>query len=75
MPDFAAVAMASWQKPAIDGKPATDSGSAVEVKACPRAPARTVQIFHLVDPRVEQGEHMCVSHTITRGARLFPFRS
>lgn len=39
------------------------------------APARTVQIFHLVDPRVEQGDHVRVSHTVIGRARLFPFRS
>ena len=39
------------------------------------APERTVQIFHVVDPRVERGDHVLVSHTVIGRARLFPFRS
>ena len=39
------------------------------------APERTVQIFHVVGPRVERGDHVLVSHTVIGRARLFPFRS
>ncbi len=39
------------------------------------APRRTVQIFHVVDPRVDRGDHVRVSHTVIGRARLFPFRS
>jgi hypothetical protein len=39
------------------------------------APERTIQIFHVADPRVEQGDHVLVSHTVIGRARLFPFRS
>jgi hypothetical protein len=39
------------------------------------APERTVQIFHVVDPRVSRGDHVVVSHTVIGRARLFPFRS
>ena len=39
------------------------------------ASGRTVQIFHLVDPRVERGDHVRVSHSVIGRARLFPFRS
>ena len=39
------------------------------------APERTVQIFHVADPRVERGDHALVSHTVIGRARLFPFRS
>ena len=39
------------------------------------APERTVQVFHLVDPRVRRGDHVVVSHTVLGRARLFTFRS
>ena len=39
------------------------------------APARTVQIFHVVGSRVRRGDHVLVSHTVLGRARLFPFRS
>lgn len=39
------------------------------------APGRTVQIFHVVDPRVRRGDHVRVSHTAIGRARRFPFRS
>ena len=39
------------------------------------APERTVQIFHLVDPRVRRSDRVLVSHTVLGHARLFPFRS
>ncbi len=39
------------------------------------APGRTVQIFHVVDPRVGRGDHVLVSHSVIGRARLFPFRS
>ncbi|HET7236577.1 MAG TPA: hypothetical protein VFK59_09115 [Actinomycetota bacterium] len=39
------------------------------------APERTVQIFHVISPRVRRGDHVVVSHTVLGRARLFPFRS
>ena len=39
------------------------------------APERTVQIFHIVHPSVERGDHVLVSRTVIGRARLFPFRS
>ena len=39
------------------------------------APERTVQIFHVVDPRVSRGDRVVVSHTVIGRARLFPFRT
>ncbi len=39
------------------------------------APERTVQIFHVVDPRVSRGDRVVVSHSVIGRARLFPFRS
>jgi hypothetical protein len=39
------------------------------------APERTVQVFHLVDPRVRRGDRVLVSHTVLGRARLFPFVS
>jgi hypothetical protein len=39
------------------------------------APRRTVQIFHLVAPRVERGDRVRVSRTVIGRARRFPFRS
>ena len=39
------------------------------------APARTVQVFHVMGPRVHRGDQVLVSHTVLGRARLFPFRS
>lgn len=39
------------------------------------APERTVQVFHLVHPRVRRGDHVLVSHTVLGRARRFPFPS
>jgi hypothetical protein len=39
------------------------------------APGRTVQVFHVIGPRVRRGDHVLVSHTVLGRARLFPFRS
>jgi hypothetical protein len=39
------------------------------------APERTVQLFHVVDPRVSRGDHVVVSRTVIGRARLFPFRT
>jgi hypothetical protein len=39
------------------------------------APERTVQIFHVADPRVARGDRVVVSHTVIGRARLFPFRT
>lgn len=39
------------------------------------APARAVQIFHVVDPQVQRGDRVLVSHSVIGYARLFPFRS
>jgi hypothetical protein len=39
------------------------------------APERTVQVFHLVDPKVRRGDHVLVSRTVLGRARAFPFRS
>lgn len=51
-----------WRDVRVAVRPAGASGS-------------TVQIFHLVDPRVERGDHVRVSRTVIGRARLFPFRS
>ena len=39
------------------------------------APERTVQIFHVRDPRVSRGDLVVVSRSVIGYARLFPFRS